>query len=216
MLGILNLTYDESIRKTHMKVDYSIKIRPRGERDVLSLEVPLDEAKRLAISINKEIKLIASDDGSVPDGVDFKVIVLRQALKFYEEEAAATQKIIQDCTGVLNFGDEDTSHVTEELLDICSHELKLGLYSLVDNVYRNNKVPANRNTYHIDNLNTGVLLDGEWQIRETKEVLNQMVTKMAGLLQAYIDKKKTEKEKSEDKSSKKSEEKQPKEKKKAK
>ena len=55
--------------------------------------MPAVEAKKLAKSINDELVSMSQGDGQLPEDFDFKIVVLRKILKFYEAESEARQKL---------------------------------------------------------------------------------------------------------------------------
>jgi len=74
-----------------------------------------------------------------------------------------------------NFGDEDLSHVTDDILDLCTNDIKKGAAILLEYVYKNNNYPANLNTRTFNVNTTYVLVNGEWVVQSTREIYKESI-----------------------------------------
>ena len=90
-----------------------------------------------------------------------------------------------------NFGDEDLSHVTDDILDLCTNDIKKGAAILLEYVYKNNNYPANLNTRTFNVNTTYVLVNGEWVVQSTREIYKEMFKKIMTMLGDHIKKKNT-------------------------
>ena len=210
-----------------MCMDYDYVNKSIEERNVLSIEVPLPDAKELATSINDEILSHANENKYLPDNMRVNIIVLRRILQYFEKEEAADLlargmiydhmriddplqcnrcgrvfksaheihvhqsrnvsclRVCRDKIKIHNFGDEDTSHVTDEVFGVCVQDLPSGITMLIDHVFKNSNYPANLNTRKIDESTMHVLIDGVWTVRSSTDILLKKIQKVADLISEY-------------------------------
>ena len=231
MIGLLQFKNQDEGTKRSMFMDYNYAKKPSGEHNALLFEVPVPDAKELAISINDEIESCADKNRLLPPNIRVNIIVLRRVLQYFEKLEAAdiqAQEALNDhitnnvtdrdplqcdrcgivCKSlhglkvhkgrnvpclramkekikILNFGEEDTSYVTDDLLQLCTQDLPSGVSMLIEHVFMNNAHQANLNTRKIDDLTEHVLIDGKWTIQNTKDILIKKAQKMADLISDY-------------------------------
>lgn len=81
-----------------------------------------------------------------------------------------------------NFGDEDTSHVSEEYKLQCLKQMNNGFLNLLRHIHFNKDVPENWNVAFKSNEKLWVKRDDTWQEADSRTLTDALIQKIRGLL----------------------------------
>lgn len=93
----------------------------------------------------------------------------------------STQNIIN------NFGNEDTSHLTEDFLSYCLMNPKKGMTKLIENIHYNPDLPKNYNL-RCKSLKQNIFekyVDSEWRVCDASNTLDELIRKGYSIMNLY-------------------------------
>jgi hypothetical protein len=124
-----------------------------------------------------------------------QVVQLTQQLASQHKEQPTTQVVnngtINNNTIVINlnsFGQEDTSHLSQELLSYCINNPKKGMPSLIESIHYNEEVPENHNL-RCKSLKRNIFekyVGAQWIMCDASNTLDELIRKGYRILEAYF------------------------------
>jgi ribosomal protein L35 len=124
-----------------------------------------------------------------------QVVNLQQLLSNQYKNEQSTSQVVNNCiinnTYVFNlnsFGQEDTSHLSQELLSYCINNPKKGMSSLIESIHYNDEVPANHNL-RCKSLKKNIFekfVGTQWIICDASNTLDELIRKGYRILESYF------------------------------
>jgi hypothetical protein len=124
-----------------------------------------------------------------------QVVQLTQQLVSQHKQKQSTPQVVNNGTInntiVINlnaFGQEDTSHLSQEFLSYCINNPKKGLSSLIENIHYNEEVPENHNL-RCRSLKRNIFekyVGTQWIMCDASNTLDELIRKGYRILEAYF------------------------------
>jgi hypothetical protein len=98
------------------------------------------------------------------------------------------QQIINNTIVINNFGNENTTYLTPELLTFCLSNPKKGISYLIEQIHYNNDYPENHNLRckSLKNNIFETLVDTQWTLCDASNTLDELIKKGFRILEAHF------------------------------
>lgn len=116
------------------------------------------------------------------------LIELQQKAQMVINNTTTNNITIQSTQNIVNnFGNEDTSHLTEDFLSYCLMNPKKGMTKLIENIHYNPDIPANFNL-RCKSLKQNIFekyVDSEWRICDASNTLDELIRRGYSIMNLY-------------------------------